>query len=751
MATPEAGTDYFYYTMSDGVSLCAGSAKAVCRKTDARGITTTYTYDSLSRLTGRAYSNPSLMPNVCTTSPNGTAANSCNYYDQGGAGASALGRLTSIADPSGSETFTYDPGGRVTQKQKVIGGTTYPTAYQYNAGGQLTRITYPSGRVVQQNVDNVGLLNSIVSGGTTYASIPEPPTGYNAAEQLLTFTYGNGVVAAFGYSPTSEQMTSLSYVKSGTTLFSLNYYYKDDPANCTDGSPGNDGLIQCIVDNTQNPTTPGSAGRSVTYTYDALGRLSTALTAGSPQFGRWGMLWTYDQYGNRTNQTVTAGNAPSNSLTFATTPVPPANPPGGAFTNRPDGYSFDASGNMLNDGQNTLTYDDENCLISSANSFAGTSTYTCDSHGMRVVKALQGSTTTAYIFSGGKDIAEYDNGAAVNSPSREYIYLGGRLISTIQGSTILYHHSDHLSVRVTTDVSGADIGEQGHYPYGEQWYATNTTTKFFFTSYERDSDSGNDYAMARSYINRFGRFGCVDPLLGQPGDPQSWNRYAYVRNNPTNSVDPSGKGIISFLVNFFKILFSGVIGGLPGNVPIAGTPPIFSDPLGDTQATLNSIYNPTSLSQFGISNFTNGGNIECTLNVYIGSSFLLNRRGENAMLREMRRIFGGAHVGINRVATDTGADFATSLAVEASPPPGFSLADGAYGGHIPGTNIGIVSLGRMLADNAAASATQLGTAAGAVASHEIGHNIWNGQGDLPSSALNKYDIMDHGDPWSRIL
>jgi len=112
--------------------------------------------------------------------------------------------------------------------------------------------------------------------------------------------------------------------------------------------------------------------------------------------------------------------------------------------------------------------------------------------------------------------------------------------------------------------------------------------------------------MARSYINRFGRFGCVDPLLGQPGDPQSWNRYAYVRNNPTNNVDPSGKGIISFLVNFFKVLFSGVIGGLPGNVPIAGTPPIFSDPLGDTQATLNSIYNPASLSQFGISDFLPG-------------------------------------------------------------------------------------------------------------------------------------------------
>jgi len=196
---------------------------------------------------------------------------------------------------------------------------------------------------------------------------------------------------------------------------------------------------------------------------------------------------------------------------------------------------------MLNDGANNLSYDAENCLIS-----AGTSTYTCDAHGIRVKKALQGSTTTAYIFSGGKDIAEYDNGAAVSSPSREYVYLGGRLIATIQGTSTVYHHADDLSVRVTTDANGTKIGEQGHYPYGETWYASNTTTKFIFTSYERDAESGNDYAVARFYINRFGRFSCVDPLLGKPADPQTWNRYAYVRNNPRTMLTQAEWGSSTF-------------------------------------------------------------------------------------------------------------------------------------------------------------------------------------------------------------
>jgi RHS repeat-associated protein len=412
-----------------------------------------------------------------------------------------------------------------------------------------------------------------------------------------------------------------------------------------------------------------------------------------------------------------------------------------------------------------LNYDAENCLAN-----AGTTTYTCDAHGIRVQKTIQGGTTTVYVFSGGKDIAEYDNGAAVNSPSREYMYLGGQLAAVMQGTSVTYLHSDHLSVRLST-VGGAtntpnygkEAGEQGHYPYGEQWYASNSTTKFFFTSYERDPESGNDYAMARFYINRFGRFSCVDPSLGSPSDPQSWNRYVYVRNNPVNITDPTGQfwlfKLFGALIAILGVLLripalvqlglniAGVGFALPGNLSTSpGTPPTFPDPLGNIQ--LNSIYNPPDLSKFGINNFTN---IECSFNVYVGSSFLLDARGQLTMLKEMRRIFGDAHVGINTVATEQGADFEIGLAVAAALPPGFTIADGAIGGEIPGTKIGIVFLGNLIAENPTASSRQLGTAAGAVASHEIGHKIWKGQGDLKSGGLNDFDIMDHGDPWGKIL
>jgi RHS repeat-associated protein len=151
-----------------------------------------------------------------------------------------------------------------------------------------------------------------------------------------------------------------------------------------------------------------------------------------------------------------------------------------------------------------------------------------------------GRTTTVYIFSGTKVIAEYENGAAPTAPTREYIYSGGALLAKIESGSTTYYHPDQLSVRLMTDSSGNVIGQQAHYPFGESWYQNNTTTKWMFTTYERDADSGNDYAMARYDINRLGRFASPDLLAGSVSDPQTLDRYPYVRNDPVNLVDPLG-------------------------------------------------------------------------------------------------------------------------------------------------------------------------------------------------------------------
>jgi YD repeat-containing protein len=146
---------------------------------------------------------------------------------------------------------------------------------------------------VQQSFDTIGRLTTVASGATNYASA----FAYNTAFQVRGFNYGNGVAATLNYSDDRLQMTSLSYVKGATTLYSLNYYYKTDATHCPAGTANNNGQIQCITDNVDN-------GRSAKYTYDALARLTAASTVGSTAYPAWGLSFTYDRYANRTQQTA---------------------------------------------------------------------------------------------------------------------------------------------------------------------------------------------------------------------------------------------------------------------------------------------------------------------------------------------------------------------------------------------------------------------------------------------------------------
>jgi RHS repeat-associated protein len=64
-----------------------------------------------------------------------------------------------------------------------------------------------------------------------------------------------------------------------------------------------------------------------------------------------------------------------------------------------------------------------------------------------------------------------------------------------------------------------------------------------FTTYERDIEADLDYAQARYYNFKHGRFTSVDPLMASADiiNPQTFNRYVYVGNNPVNITDPTGE------------------------------------------------------------------------------------------------------------------------------------------------------------------------------------------------------------------
>src|SRR6185503_3204133 len=72
---------------------------------------------------------------------------------------------------------------------------------------------------------------------------------------------------------------------------------------------------------------------------------------------------------------------------------------------------------------------------------------------------------------------------------------------------------------------------------------------------ERDNESGLDYFGARYYSGAQGRFTSVDPGNYQarrtPNDPQSWNGYSYVNNNPLVRVDLDGRGFWEKFKNWF--------------------------------------------------------------------------------------------------------------------------------------------------------------------------------------------------------
>lgn len=120
-------------------------------------------------------------------------------------------------------------------------------------------------------------------------------------------------------------------------------------------------------------------------------------------------------------------------------------------------------------------------------------------------------------------------------------------------ATVSYLTNDHLgSPRITTNKDGAVISRRDFMPFGEEIYTSQRTTglnyradmvRQKFTGYERDNESDLDYAQARYYNFRHGRFTAVDPLLASinPENPQTLNRYVYVLNAPLIMIDPTGE------------------------------------------------------------------------------------------------------------------------------------------------------------------------------------------------------------------
>jgi RHS repeat-associated protein len=212
---------------------------------------------------------------------------------------------------------------------------------------------------------------------------------------------------------------------------------------------------------------------------------------------------------------------------------------------------YDDAGNLINDGVHSYQFDAAGRIAKVDAGTANEASYFYDANNCRVKKVLGtggSAVTTNYIWQGGSVIAEYSSGSSQGS--------GGTR----------YYHPDRLSTRMTTDGNsgaglGGVLGTQDHLPFGEDAGVVGESEKHRFTSYERDAESGTDYAMNRQHQFGTGRFMRPDPAHGNIGTPQDLNRYAYTGNDPINWTDPLG------LYKCYNIEGEEVDCNTPGAIP----------------------------------------------------------------------------------------------------------------------------------------------------------------------------------------
>ena len=509
-------------------------------------VTTTYAYDSLNRVTQKSYSD-----GVTPTARFGYDQASVTMGTQQFSINNSGGRLSwsATVTQSGSmismEAFSYDPMGRVAQRwqSNPVNSNSINIAYGYDyLGDEISRNL--SGTTTTANYNGAGRLTAFTA--TNYVDANNPANllanvHYDPMGHMISGTLASGLSLSWGY----DSRGRVKAMQAGT--------------NCSAGACSNGpwpyGYLMTSTSNQPGYAPNGnvlfaldSTNGFWAYTYDDLNRLATSTCSNACPNGTSTQAFSYgyDRYGNRWNQTVTAGSGPQPNYTF--TGAQNNNVP----NNRMDSFSYDAAGNLLNDGTNNYTYDAEN-RIKSVN---GATTYTYDAEDRRVAKT-SGSSTTDILYDREGHVLLYNSNPAGVSSAFVETYVAGMhlgtyyLNSTATATSFYYDHADWLGTeRARTNLSGIACETIGSLPFGDGQTISGTCgdiSPMHFTGKERDTESNLDNFEARYYSSTMGRFMTPDwaakPVTvpyAQFGDPQTLNLYTYVENGPLNRIDSDG-------------------------------------------------------------------------------------------------------------------------------------------------------------------------------------------------------------------
>ena len=443
----------------------------------------------------------------------------------------AAGNRKAMTDGLGYVQYAYNNLSQMTSETRSFNGlAAYTLSYSYNLAGELSSMTNPwSG--MNYGYDKAGRITGVTGGLSLNA--PQYATGlsYRAFGAIKGMNYGDGTSLSTTF---DKRLRPTKWDVSGVLGYNYNYDY--------------------LNEHTGRVTYAGSiydATLDRSYEYDNVGRLAISHSGAEARAhvgvpgAQWGTMdgpysqgYDYDVWGNVTHKygwggEVQGGTAGQTSDIYYN-----------YTNNQRNGFSYDAAGNLTNDIGQQFTYD--------ATGQQTASTYTnlqnwYDGDGLRVKKS-DTSTLAYYLRStvlGGQVVAEMSSNGA---RTREYLYLGGQLLvvrsPSKTGVKNYWVHEDPItkSKRVTNNL-GAVVSTIEMDPWGADTTRSNNAAfqPKKFTSYERDAN-GSDEAMFRRSNRWHSRFDQPDPSNGSYdfNDPQSFNRYAYVSNDPVNFVDPTG-------------------------------------------------------------------------------------------------------------------------------------------------------------------------------------------------------------------
>ena len=548
-SNPESGVTRYKYDLAGNM----------VEKRDGDATVTTVSYDALNRMAGKSYSGGG---GVAT--PAGRWCYDGLKYDAasgacaGSVVAASKGLLSSTGNTVSKMVWEHDSAGRVAAtKQYTPPGASEAQAkvvgYSYYADDTRAALVYPSGRAVATCVDALGRA-VWVSGQKTKSDceggvVAGPGEGYVTGLEWEAWggvkkqRWGNGWWEATTYNGRG-QMTErkLGTVDGQSDVWRVGLEYgtsnNGNVAALTLGLPGNSSAAQMEFD------------------YDKLNRVKLAIenkvdgalpavceanrSARCQQYG-------YDATGNRallTQWQAQPGAGVAQSFNVATNRVAEA------------GWDYDSRGNVkqspgavagtvnkwLYDAEGRLRWvckgvlEATSCVEGAGQPGASEAKYGYSAEGWRVTRA-SGSVSAVMVYGAeGQMVAEY--GGEAGTPGVGYLsadHLGStRVVSGgAFGSGVVRERRDYMPFGDEVQFGVGDV-RSGVTGYG----ADDVRVKF--TGKERDAETSLDHSLYRYSSAAQGRWTSPDPLPGWPEDPQSWNRYAYVRNNPLLLTDPLG-------------------------------------------------------------------------------------------------------------------------------------------------------------------------------------------------------------------